>query len=219
MNFNLHNYKGDIMRFKVISNGGAIRISNEYIHPFSTITFFETENNEYGLIDAGNSIQTEYLQNYFKENNLSTKDIKHIILSHVHLDHIYNTKFFPNATIYIHKKYKNKKYENFGEFLGKAYTEIINSWKNVVELQDGDTLFNNIKMIYTPYHSSEHLTMTAEDIEHGKIVFPGDICYNRIDYYDIIKGNRTDRVANILSNLFKESNYIIFTHDAPIKIK
>ena len=205
------------MRVEVISNGGSIRISNEYIHPFSTITLFK-ENGEYGLIDAGNSIQTEYLQTFFKKRNLSVEDIKYIILSHIHLDHIYNTKFFPNATIYIHEKYKNKKYENFGEFLGKAYTEVINSWKNVVELKDNDILFEKIRIIHTPYHSSEHITITLKSENYGNIIFPGDICYNRIDYYDIIKGNRSDNVASILKGLFSKNNYIIFTHDAPMKI-
>jgi glyoxylase-like metal-dependent hydrolase (beta-lactamase superfamily II) len=206
------------MYLENISNGGAIRIADQYIHPFSTITLFKTENNEYGLIDAGNAIQTEYLQNYFKRKNLSINDIKHIILTHVHLDHIYNSKFFPNATIYIHKKYKNKKYERFGEFLGKAYLEIINSWQNVVEINDGDILFEKIKIIHTPYHSSEHVSLWIQNTNLGNVVLPGDICYNRIDYYDIIKGNRTDKVAEILKLLFSKSEYIIFTHDAPMKI-
>ncbi len=206
------------MYLENISNGGAIRIADQYIHPFSTITLFRTENNEYGLIDAGNAIQTEYLQNYFKKNGLSTKDIRYIILTHVHLDHIYNSKFFPNATIYIHKKYKSKKYERFGEFLGKAYLEIINSWKKVIEINDGDMLFKKIKIIHTPYHSSEHVSLWIKDTNFGNVVMPGDICYNRIDYYDIIKGNRTDRVAEVLKTLFKKSEYVIFTHDAPMRI-
>ncbi len=206
------------MELHIISSGGAIRISNQYIHPFSTITLFKTESGEYGLIDAGNAIQTEYLQNYFKEKKISTTEIKHIILSHIHLDHIYNTKFFPNATIYIHEKYRNKKYENFGEFLGPSYIEIIRSWKNIVEIKDNDIILDKIKVLYTPYHSSEHVTLIIKDTNFGNVVFPGDICYNRIDYYDIIKGNRTDEVAKILKSLFKENNYIIFTHDAPMKI-
>jgi|Wag4MinimDraft_11_1082651.scaffolds.fasta_scaffold00562_3 glyoxylase-like metal-dependent hydrolase (beta-lactamase superfamily II) len=209
---------GVILKLDVILPGSTIWIPERVQGSYSTVAMLYDESHKI-LIDPSHEGSMRFLEEQFNERNLKPEEITEVLLTHFHLDHAANSKFFKNASVYVHEKYRNKPYSNFGIFSGQAYQEMYDQVsKRDILIKDGDRLFDCIDVIYTPYHSSEHCSFFVETDNMGKVFFPGDICMTRIELYDVLRGLRTDKVAEIVKEYYDKSDYIIFTHDSPYRI-
>ncbi len=204
------------MKAEIFIIGGTIDIPGIVNAPYSTALYLEDDNHRI-LIDPGSFVVHSSLEEKLVEKGLKTSDITDILLTHFHLDHAYNTIFFENAVIYLHEAYKTKKYEKFGMIVGRLYTMVLKSWKEVKELKGGEKLFGSVEVIHTPWHAKEHLSFIIETENMGKLFLPGDICFTRLDYYEMYKGYRNDEVSKFILERSKEVDLIIFTHDRPLK--
>jgi len=201
----------------IINNGGSIRIPKNVEVAYSTPVLL-TQNDRKILIDPGDYTSFGFLEKYFENHNINLEDVTDILLTHLHLDHAYATRFFPNATIYINGAYKSKPYNKFGLFKSKLYLEIINSWKNVVEIDAGMKLFNGkVVVFHTPWHAKEHCSFVIDTENMGKILYTGDIVMNRVEFYDIIRWLRKDDCARFINTIGRKCDYIVFTHDEYVK--
>ena len=204
------------MKAEILITGGSVDIPGIVNAPYSTVLYLENTKHKI-LIDPGSFVVHSALEEKLVERGLKTSDITDILLTHFHLDHAYNTMFFENSTIYLHKAYKTKKFEKFGMIVGKLYITVLKSWKKVKELKGGEKLFESIEVIHTPWHAKEHVSFMIETENMGRLFLPGDICFTRLDYYEMYKGYRNDKVAKFVLEKSKEADLIIFTHDRPLK--
>ncbi|SHH33187.1 MBL fold metallo-hydrolase [Thermosipho atlanticus] len=206
------------MKLRILVEGGIISVPDRVKAPFSTITLLESSNRKI-LLEPGDYSTHSILEQNLKELGIAVDDITDIILTHFHLDHAYNSIFFPNATIYIHRNYLNKNYESFGMIVGKQYKFVKDSWKKVKTFDDGDVLFDKIKVYYTPWHAREHSSFVVETENLGKVFFPGDIVMTRVEFYDIMRVLRDDDCARFVREIASSCDYLIFTHDSYISLK
>jgi glyoxylase-like metal-dependent hydrolase (beta-lactamase superfamily II) len=208
---------GFILKLDIILPGSTIWVPERVQGSYSTVALLYNEDHKI-LIEPSHEGSMRFLEEQFNERNLKPEDITEILLTHFHLDHAANSKFFKNAKVYVHEKYRIKPYSKFGIFSGQAYQAMYNDVsKRDVLIKDGDKLFDCINVIHTPYHSSEHCSFYVETENMGNVFFPGDICMTRIELYDVLRGLRTDKVAEIVKEYYDKSDYIIFTHDSPYK--
>ncbi|AMW32296.1 Metallo-beta-lactamase superfamily protein [Fervidobacterium changbaicum] len=202
---------------EIINYGGSIRVPKSVEVAYSTPVLLKY-NERIILIDPGDYVSFGFLEEYFESHNISLEDVTDILLTHLHLDHAYATKLFTNATIYIHAAYKSKPYNKFGLIKSKLYLEIINSWKNVVEIDAGVKLFDGkIHVFHTPWHAKEHCSFTIDTENLGRILYTGDIVMNRVEFYDIIRWLRNDDCARFINTIGRKCDYIVFTHDEYVK--
>lgn len=207
------------MKLDVILPGSTIWIPERVQASYSTVAMLYDDKHKI-LVDPSHEGSMRFLEEEFEKRQLHPEDITEVLLTHFHLDHAVNSKFFKNASVYVHEKYRNKPYSKFGMFSGQAYQGMFNNVRDRdVLIKDGEKLFDSIDVIHTPYHSSEHCSFFVETENWGKVFFPGDICMTRIELFDVLRGLRTDKVANIVKEYYDKSDYIIFTHDSPYKIE
>ena len=204
------------MRLEILVEGGTVQVPGSLSAPFSTVALLRDGERNI-LVDPGSLVVIGVLEEKFERLGLEPEDITDIILTHFHLDHAYNSVHFENATVHLHSNYAVKDYSKFGTFTGREYMRILNSWRRVHTIEDGDLLFDKIRIYHTPWHAREHVSLLVETENFGKVFFPGDICYTRLDYYEIVKGYRKDDVAEFVKNVSSESDLIVFTHDSPLK--
>ncbi len=203
------------MRAELLLIGGTLDIPGVASAPYSTVLFLQDSKRKI-LVDPGSFVTHQFLEEKLKERGLDVEDITDILLTHFHLDHAFNTVFFPRATIYLHEAYKDKDYSKFGMIVGKLYTMVLQSWKEVVTLKGGEKLFGVVEVFHTPWHAKEHVSFIIETENMGKIFFPGDICFTRLNYYEMYKGYRSDGVARFVLEHARKADLIVFTHDRPL---
>ncbi len=206
------------MKLEILFPGSSAKVPPYFSAVYSTPCLL-TANDRKILIDPGELSCVFALEKELENRNIKSEEITDIFLTHFHLDHGYNTKLFTNATVYIHGAYKNKPYEKFGTLQSKLFLEVINSWKNVVEINDGDVFFDSIKVFYSPWHSKEHCSFVIETENMGKVLYAGDIVMNKVEFYDIIRLLRNDDCSEFVNNLVKDVDWIVFTHDEPLNVK
>lgn len=207
------------MKIDILVNGGNVWIPGSVQASFSTIALLEFENKKV-LLEPGYLPSIMFLEEEMKKRRLKPEDITDLIISHVHLDHGYNSLFFKKSLIHVHENYSKKDYKKFGIIMGQAYDQMVKSWEGRVKtFKDGDLILGKIKVLYTPYHSKDHVSFIFDTENMGKVFFPGDICMNRIELYDIIRGLRTDKVAEIIKENISNVDWILFTHDKPYKVR
>ena len=150
------------------------------IIPFIYDSYDDLYANTYLLVDESNQCVVidpakayDGLVNYIKKNNLT---LKGILITHGHADHIRGIDSLVNAfnvPTYIGYEDLDKltnSYSNCSEFLGEKV--IINAKAQAV----GDTailrlLDEDIRVIYTPYHTSGSVCYYLKDSD---ILFTGD---------------------------------------------
>ncbi len=203
------------MNVEILIVGGSLNASGVAIAPYSTITLLQDEGRNI-LIDPGSFVTHQILERKLKERNLSRLDITDILLTHFHLDHAYATRYFENATIYLHENYEGKSYEKFGDIVGKEYIDTMKSWKKVEKLKGGERLFGSVEVFHTPWHAREHVSYLVNSENMGVVFIPGDICFTRLDYYEMTKRYREGKGAEFCLDMSKKSDIIIFTHDEPL---
>jgi len=207
------------LNLDIIIPGSTIWIPERVQASYSTVALLHDDKHKI-IIDPSHEGAIRFIEEEFIKRNLKPDDITEILLTHFHLDHAVNSKFFKKAKIYIHEKYKNKPYSKFGIFFGQAYQDMYDDIKNRDYLiKDSDILFDIIEVIHTPFHSSEHCSFFIKTENMGNVFFPGDICMTRIELFDVLRGLRNDKVAEIIKNYYGKSDYIVFTHDSPFEIE
>ena len=205
------------MKVEILVVGGNLNVPGVAVAPYSTITLLQDGNRNI-LIDPGSFVTHQALERKLMERNLRRMDITDILLTHFHLDHAYATKYFENATIYLHENYEKKNYEKFGDIVGKEYVDIMKSWKKVEKLRSGEKLFGSVEVFHTPWHAREHVSYIVESENLGTVFFPGDICFTRLDYYEMMKGYRKGESAKFCLDMAERSNLVVFTHDEPLSV-
>ncbi|MFN3691992.1 MAG: MBL fold metallo-hydrolase [Fervidobacterium sp.] len=204
------------MIVEILNYGGSMRVPKSVDVAYST-TCLLREKDHLILVDPGDYVSFHFLEEELDKRSIKPEDITDIILTHLHLDHAYATKIFTNATIYIHPAYKNKPYDKFGTIKSKLYYEIINAWKNVIEINAGDKLFEHITVFHTPWHAKEHCSFLIESENMGRVLYTGDIVMNKVDFYDIIRWLRKDDCAKFINKIAPKCEYIVFTHDEYVR--
>ncbi|PLV58373.1 MBL fold metallo-hydrolase [Thermotoga sp. KOL6] len=206
------------MKLEILVSGGSIFVPERLNAHFSTVIYLEEEKRKM-LIDPGNLPSLEELERKLSNLGVSPDEITDVFFTHVHLDHIFNSIFFENATFYVHESYKTKNYRSFGPLLGKAYSLVISSWKNIVLLKGDESLLNGkIHVFHTPWHAREHLSFLIHTDNEGKVLVVGDVLPNRLRYYDIIKGYEEGQLKDFLSAV-GNIDLLVFPHDAPLKLE
>ncbi|ABV32724.1 MULTISPECIES: MBL fold metallo-hydrolase [Pseudothermotoga] len=205
------------MRVDILVVGGTLRSAPYVMAPYSTVCLLYDENKKM-LIDPGSFVTWQSLEQSLKARNILPEDITDIILTHVHMDHIFNSIFFRNAMVHVHQKYRARDYSSFGPITGQLYSMVVSGWNHVNMLSGGEKLFGFVEIFYSPFHSSDHVSLVIESENMGKIFMPGDICYTKVDYYEIAKGYRNDEAAHFVRQASKNCDWIVFTHDEPLKL-
>ncbi len=206
------------MRLEIFVVGGNLNVPGVVVAPYSTIVYMEHEDKKI-LVDPGSFVTHQALEKKLMEKGLTRLDITDVLLTHFHLDHAYSTRYFENATIYVHENYEKKDYEKFGDIVGKEYMDTLKSWKSVKKLRGGEKLFEKIEVLHTPWHAREHVSFIVETENLGKVFLPGDICFTKLDYYEMVKGYREGASSEFCVDKAQEVDLIVFTHDEPLVVK
>ena len=85
------------------------------------------------------------------------------------------------------------------------------------ELEGGESLFGKMKVYHTPWHAREHVSLLVETENYGLVFLPGDICFTRLDYFEMYKGYRHGKAAEFVLEMAQKADLIVFTHDDPIE--
>ncbi len=205
------------MKLEVLIPGGTIRVSPYVFAPYST-TCLLYDNERIVLIDPGGFPAFEALEKALIQRNLKTDDVSDILITHVHMDHIFNSLFFDNAAVYVHEKALTRNYASFGPLSGRLYPTVVSSWKKIHTLKGGEELFGCVKVHFTPYHSSDHISFLIETENMGRVLVSGDVCLTQIDYYEMIKGYRDDDAAKFIKEMSNICDWIVFPHAEPLKV-
>jgi len=200
------------VKLEILQVGGSVRIPGTIEQAFSTVCYL-TDGNHHILIDPGDYVSLNFLEDKLEKMRVSPEQITDILLTHIHLDHAYATRFFPNATIHIHPAYREKPFHKFGTFKSRLYLEMINSWKSVNFINAGSLLFNSIRVFHTPWHAKEHCSFLIETENMGKVLYTGDIVMSRVEFYEVFRWLRRDDCARFINRIGSQCDYIVFTHD------
>lgn len=205
------------VKLEVLIAGGSIRVPPHVFAPYCTVALLSDDERKV-LIEPGGFPSWEALERALNERNIRPDQITDLLISHMHMDHIFCSMFFKNATVHVHENYLKRNYESFGEMAGPLYTMVIKSWKTVNLLKDKDILFGCVEVHHTPHHSSDHVSFVIQTENMGKVFMPGDICYSRVEYFEYTKGYKKDATAELIKRLSRDCDWVIFTHDSPMRI-
>jgi len=135
---------------KILIEGYA-KSTGEVSYKASSTTSLIKDSGKIILVDPGANKQV--LVNALKKEGLKLEDINIVFLTHYHIDHILNIRLFTNHDIYD------------GDTIYKDDEEIEFS---------GKIPGTNIKIIPTPGHAHEHVSLLVET-DKGKICIAGDL--------------------------------------------
>ena len=132
------------------------------------------------LFDSGGFNNRGLLLKALKEININRKHIDRILLTHLHFDHCLNVDLFPNATVYVSGKeldyaLSEEPSEKGDIFIPKPYIENIFKDHEVIEVKEGDTVYEGVKVVELPGHTPGSVGYLIED---NKILFTGDALRN-----------------------------------------
>ena len=134
---------------KVLIEGYAKPTGNGEFKASPTTTLIK-DSGRLIIVDPGAS--KEKLLNALKKENLKPKDIDLIFLTHYHPDHLLNIRLFPDKDI----------------------LDGTTIYRDDEEFEITKKIIGNIKIIPTPGHSFEHVSLIVDTIE-GKICIAGDL--------------------------------------------
>lgn len=189
---------------KILIEGYAKLLSNGW--KASSTTCLITTNDKKIITDPGCNRQA--LLEVLKTEGLKTDDIDYVFLSHRHPDHILLAGIFEKAkhiTFDAHLMYDNDILLEF----------------------DQNILGNDIKIISTPGHVLEHLSLLV-DTPEGKVAIAGDVIWwldtekqvfdiNQIDHSQAIDMDMKTLVKS-RKKLIEKADYIIPGHGKKFKV-
>jgi len=202
------------VRFDLLFAGSSVYVPGKIDAPSSSAALLRDDAKTV-IVDPGGYPSLKELETALNRLGVSPDEVTDIILTHFHLDHAFNSIFFPNATVHLHKNYATRKYIAFGTIIGRMYDKVMKSWKRVSTFESGK-LWDCIEIIETPYHSREHVSLLVETDNAGTVLFTGDICDRQFHYHEMRKGMRKDEAAKIMLELFEKADVVVFSHDFPL---
>lgn len=205
------------LKIDILVIGGVLRAMPYVMAPYSTVSLLYGDERKI-IVDPGSFVSWEALEKALNQKNVLPEQITDVILTHVHMDHIFSSMFFKNASIHVHERFKTRDYSSFGPIAGQLYGMVVSSWKQIQVLKGGERLFDCVEVFYTPYHSSDHISLVIETQNMGKIFMPGDICYTKVEYFEAVKGYKNDEAAVFVRETSKRCDWVVFTHDEPLKL-
>lgn len=123
----------------------------------SSVTLIQTDKHNI-LVDTGTpNFKDKIIENLAREN-LKLEDINYLILTHGHLDHTFNAHLFPKALIYTQMAFWHWQHSNCRIFMGGVAEDEI----------------PGVKLIHTPGHTNDSLSVFVIDSEGGRWVVAGD---------------------------------------------
>lgn len=174
-------------------------------NPFSENTYLVFNENKNGyLIDPGNwnERETETLQDFIKENEIS---IKNILLTHAHIDHVLGLQWaFDTYNVPIKMHEEEKEILDRNPISAKNYGFDFKPFNGEIEfLKEGDSIFideDELKILFVPGHSPGSVAFynkVQNLVISGDALFQGSI--GRTDLY---RGNHSQLIENIKTQLF-----------------
>jgi len=169
-------------------NKVKLRINNLYL--------FKNNNDDYLLLDTALPCKEDVILDEINKVIGDYNKIKIIVITHSHSDHIKDImltgeKVIPNGfykfSKYISKKLKAKSSGNFQkgfENLTEEYFKYVNflDFKDYEEFSLDKYGFENLKLIYTPGHSKDSISLVYND----NYLFCGDMVQNLCFKYPLI---------------------------------
>lgn len=164
----------------------------------SSVTLIKTDGMNI-LVDAGGRGKINEITSGLLSNGLKCKEIDIVILTHFHLDHSYNIAYFDSAKIY--------------------------GWRH--EWKEGETILvcpenvdlpSGIKIMPTPGHTHDHISVIVEE-ELGKIVvIAGDAINEAYVRENILEGAHADKeeYKRSAQKILTQANKIIPGHGKQI---
>ena len=148
------------------------------------------------IIDPGTLPNQKMLIDKLKKVGLDVDDINIVFITHSHMDHYRNIGMFPKAKAL--------------DYWGWWESDVWNEYKN--------PLTNNIKIIRTPGHSSDGVTLLVETSK-GKIAICGDVFwkedYPKNDPY----ANNKKKLRESREKVIKMADWIIPGHGKMFKVE
>uniref|UniRef100_A0A0M3IUS4 Lactamase_B domain-containing protein n=1 Tax=Ascaris lumbricoides TaxID=6252 RepID=A0A0M3IUS4_ASCLU len=108
------------------------------------------------LVDCGNPWNGEALLSALQDNALSTSEITDLIITHGHIDHCGNMCLFTTANIYMDRD------------LARPYSEY-------TTFEDGFEITKNVRILRTPGHTDNDLSVIVYNTKRGCVAITGDI--------------------------------------------
>lgn len=163
------------------------------------------------------------IENQLELCGVKPEEIDYVILSHMHLDHAGNVDIFTKAKVIVQREelqsalLATHAVAAKGTYIKKDVDVEADWW-----LIDGDnSLFEDVKLIHLPGHSSGQMGLQLELENSGSYLFVSDACYTRMNYGP--PAQPTGRVSDSKSyfcsiekmrKIEKETNAkVIFGHD------
>ncbi|AKI97867.1 MBL fold metallo-hydrolase [Kosmotoga pacifica] len=202
------------MEFELLFSGSVIYVSGVIDAPTSSAVLLK-DSERVVVIDPGGFPSLKALESSLSKVGVAPEEVTDVLLTHFHLDHAFNSIFFKNATIRLHKNYATRNYRAFGPVIGQMYSMVLDSWKRIEPFESG-MLWDTVEIIETPFHSREHVSFLARTRNAGNVLIFGDLCDRQFRFYEMRKGMRTDEAAKIALELYDRADTIVFSHDLPI---
>lgn len=202
------------MEFELLFPGSVFYVSGEIDAPTSSAVLLKDED-RIVIVDPGGFPSLKALENALGRTGVAPEEVTDVLLTHFHLDHAFNSMFFKNATVRLHKNYATRNYLAFGPVIGQMYSMVINSW-NRVEPFEGGMLWDLVEVIETPFHSREHVSFFVKTTNAGNVLIFGDLCDRQFRFFEMRKGMRNDDASKIAIELYNRADTIVFSHDLPI---
>lgn len=140
--------------FKVIIEGYARKAGNQIIA--SSSVYLIRSNGRNIITDPG--CNRRLLISRLKDQNLTPQDIHYVFLSHGHMDHIALCALFENAALITYDS-------------GLLYES------DRLSFFEPDLLGDEVRIISTPGHTEEHLSLLV-DTDEGVVAVAGDVFWS-----------------------------------------
>ena len=174
----------------------------QYLHPHTgAVTLIETSNQNI-LVDTGAMGTFPMIKSNLAKLKKTIENIDIVILTHFHLDHAFNISQFQKSVIIGWKHiWENQK------------TIRISNWDNL-------HLPAEIKIIETPGHAEEHISIVVSNTEFGTTVISGDAVNEKYYQTKSIKAFSYDDALYHRSaqKILNQANYIIPGHGLPFSV-
>lgn len=119
----------------------------------------------------------EEIRSYLQELNLTTQDIKYVIISHLHWDHSGALRFFKDSTIIIQKsEYRFAFYPD--SFVAPIYIrEHFDHPLNYKLIEGDNQIVPGVHVIHTPGHTPGHQSLMLKLSRDGTIILSADAIF------------------------------------------
>lgn len=179
------------------------------------------------IVDPGAQIVSLTLLRKLEELNVNRRDIDYVLLTHMHGDHYFNTVFFHDAEIIVHKRsvdaWKSSMVNRYGESKSKLMYELIFGERNVRFLSGEKVeLFKGLEIISTNIHQPGHLIVLVRT-DKGCEALTGDaISLTVWDLIAILQGEmelKNREYRKILNYLLDKCDIVHQSHYPPLYVK